>query len=317
MVSVVIPTYAGSRFLGRALDSVFRQSRLPDEVVIVDDASPDDTVTVAETIARNSPVAIRTIRLARNSGGPARPLNVGIDSAHGDVIAVLEQDDVMRPYRIERQLDALASAPDASVIIGRVIRMTANSAGTTPEPPERQFDGIVDLDRDTREIVLLDRDTAFQGLLLVRNFAHSNSNLGFLKGSWQKVGGFNERIRTCSDLEYMFRAAQTGDVAIVNAVVLEYHWRGDSLHRRQPTASSAELTLVRLAAASARPDLAGSRLADLQAETLELIRMALRNGDVLASASLLIRFMRSPSAMTVAAVAARRVCRRRLGRRLR
>ncbi len=71
---------------------------------MVDDASPDNTVAIVELVARESRIPLRVIRLERNSGGPSRPLNVGIEAARGEVIVILEQDDVMRPQRIASQL---------------------------------------------------------------------------------------------------------------------------------------------------------------------------------------------------------------------
>src|SRR6266545_2753154 len=71
-VTVVVPTYNGRAYLPEAIQSVWAQTRLPDELIVVDDASSDRTADVAEELLQASPVPARVIRLPRNSGGPAR-----------------------------------------------------------------------------------------------------------------------------------------------------------------------------------------------------------------------------------------------------
>lgn len=92
-VSVVIPTYNGARFIRDALESVFAQTQLPDEIIVVDDGSTDDTVEVVKQMTKESPHPVRLIKMTHNSGGPAAPINTGIAAAIGEFIAVLDQDD--------------------------------------------------------------------------------------------------------------------------------------------------------------------------------------------------------------------------------
>jgi len=114
-VSVIIPAYKGAPYVGEALASVFAQTTPPQEIIVVDDASPDATAEVVESAARRAPVPVRLIRQAKNSGGPALPINVGIAAASGELITVLDQDDVFLPNRIEEHLRVFAHCPDLSV----------------------------------------------------------------------------------------------------------------------------------------------------------------------------------------------------------
>ena len=92
-VSVVIPTYNASPFIRETLASVFAQTRLPDEVIVVDDCSSDGTAALADSLVATAPVPLRIIRLPKNTGGPAAPTNAGIAEASGDIIATLDHDD--------------------------------------------------------------------------------------------------------------------------------------------------------------------------------------------------------------------------------
>jgi succinoglycan biosynthesis protein ExoO len=117
-VSVVIAAYNAATFLARAVMSALRQTCPPLEVIIVDDASSDDTVAVArELTARDA--RVRVLRLDANQG-PAAARNVGFDSACGQWIAVLDADDAFLPDRLERLL-RIAGAWSADIVADNFI----------------------------------------------------------------------------------------------------------------------------------------------------------------------------------------------------
>ncbi len=118
-VSVVIPTYNGSRFIREALESVFAQTLLPDEIIVVDDASTDGTAELVEQMASESPVPLRVIRLKENSGGPAQPMNVGIECGKCDYVALLDQDDLMDAGKLEHLTGLLNEHPKAGMAFGQ------------------------------------------------------------------------------------------------------------------------------------------------------------------------------------------------------
>jgi glycosyltransferase involved in cell wall biosynthesis len=99
---------------------VLRQTTLPGEILVVDDCSSDRTVAIVTELAGRSSTPIRIIRLEQNRGGPARPINVGVEPAALDLIAVLEQDDHMAPTRVARSAEAADQFPTAGLICGRV-----------------------------------------------------------------------------------------------------------------------------------------------------------------------------------------------------
>ena len=88
-ISVVIPTYNAARFLRETLESVCAQRRLPEEIVVVDDASTDATADTVRQFARGAPLPLHLQVLPKNSGGPSLPTNVGLESAKGEFIAAV------------------------------------------------------------------------------------------------------------------------------------------------------------------------------------------------------------------------------------
>jgi glycosyltransferase involved in cell wall biosynthesis len=96
-ISVIIPYYNGSQSIERALDSVFEQTRLPDEVIIVDDGSRDIESKFLLGIKRANVVKI--YRTA--NAGQAAARNYGVGKANADFISFLDQDDYYLPWHIE------------------------------------------------------------------------------------------------------------------------------------------------------------------------------------------------------------------------
>ncbi len=92
-VSVVIAAYNGARTIEETLASCLDQSHPPAEVIVVDDASTDDTAVRVERLL-SSPIPLRLLRRHRNSGSPPAPYNQGITAATSPVVALLDQDDV-------------------------------------------------------------------------------------------------------------------------------------------------------------------------------------------------------------------------------
>lgn len=105
LVSVIMPVYNSSRFLGSAIDSVLNQTHKNLELLIIDDKSTDNSLAIAEEYAKTDN-RIRVIASQVNQG-VAKARNQGIADAAGDYIALLDSDDVWCHDKLERQLRLL------------------------------------------------------------------------------------------------------------------------------------------------------------------------------------------------------------------
>ncbi len=105
-VSCIVPVFNGERFLAEALDSILLQTRPPDEIIVVDDGSTDDTGRIARGLGQ----AIRYMR--QDNAGPAAARNTGVAIAGGDFMAFLDADDLWLPTKLERQLARFEARPD-------------------------------------------------------------------------------------------------------------------------------------------------------------------------------------------------------------
>ena len=112
-ISVVIPCYKCANTIQRAVDSVAAQTQLPEEVILVDDASGDDTIDILMALQnRYGRNWIRVIELKQN-GGPSVARNTGWEASTQPYIAFLDADDVWHPQKSEIQFEWMQAHPDA------------------------------------------------------------------------------------------------------------------------------------------------------------------------------------------------------------
>ena len=113
LVSVVIPAFRSSGTIARPIDSLLCQTRRPDEILVVDDGSPDD---IASALARFGN-AVTLVR--KPNGGAASARNFGIERARGGWIAFLDADDYWESEKLQRQLDVVAQYPEVNLVAAR------------------------------------------------------------------------------------------------------------------------------------------------------------------------------------------------------
>ena len=98
--SVAMCTYNGARYLSAQLESLATQTRLPDELVICDDGSVDDTVPLVEKFAVSAPFTLR-LEINNVNLGSTKNFEKAIQGCKGDLIALADQDDVWLPRKLE------------------------------------------------------------------------------------------------------------------------------------------------------------------------------------------------------------------------
>jgi len=105
-------TFNGEQHLSQQLESIAAQTRLPDELVIFDDASEDDTLEIADAFAKKSPFPVR-IHVNSQQVGARENFTRALLSCVGDLVFICDQDDVWLPNKIERTCQLFAESPEA------------------------------------------------------------------------------------------------------------------------------------------------------------------------------------------------------------
>jgi len=108
MISLALPTYNGERYLEAQLDSIYAQTLVPDEIVVVDDCSTDGTIGILERY--RDKYGLKYYINQRNLGYN-RNFEKAISLCNGDFIALCDQDDVWLPTKIEKSYKAISVFP--------------------------------------------------------------------------------------------------------------------------------------------------------------------------------------------------------------
>lgn len=206
-VSLIIPLYNSANFIDAALASVAGQTRVPDEVVVVDDASTDDGAERAARWATLLPLTL--LRQPENRGlGLAR--RDGIAASTHDLVTLLDSDDVWLPDHLQLMLDTYRTH-------GGVV-----TADTLWWAPGRQLSAVSG--RRRKRIPPLQAQRLG---ILDHNFVHPISL--FSRAAYDRVGGFSD-LRKMEDWELWMRMIRDGEtVTMAPSPTALYRVHGDSL----------------------------------------------------------------------------------------
>lgn len=197
-VSVIVPTYNRRELLARAIDSILAQTEPVDEIIVVDDGSTDGT---AEMLASRYGERVRHAWQANAGVSAAR--NRGLAMARGTFIALLDSDDLWHPRKNALQLEWLAGHPDHAMVLCDVERVDA--AG--------------------RPLGLLRRrDVIREDGWILRWLVHDPSlvpaSMMMRREVYERIGGFDESLRTAEDLEYHLRIARHFRIGVVEEALV-------------------------------------------------------------------------------------------------
>lgn len=213
--SIIIPTHNRPHLLPRAVESA-RAAGTDVEIIVVDDASIDETALVCRALA-----GIKYIRLERNQG-VAGARNVGILASSSDFIAFLDDDDLRLPGSLDLQTKALAADPEPGFVCGTMLiadqeyRLT----GETSSPGHTSGDVFWQL---------LELDFPVMPLCVV-----------IRKDCFLRVGLFNRRLRGIDDWDILVRIAELYPVMIMKQPVGIYR-RPTPLSGQGSSAQAAQL----------------------------------------------------------------------------
>lgn len=228
-VSVIIAAYNVEAYIARAIRSALEQHEVSLEVIVVDDASSDDTVRV---VSGFSDARVRLIRMPHN-GGPGAARNMAIHHARGDWIAVLDGDDEFLPGRLARCL-ATAREMDAQLVVDNLLIVAEDTGSKRP-----MFQKI---------------QSGVEPVVTLKDYIQGNSNflhghgLGYLKPLFlrrfaeQHPVAYPTDIRIGEDYMFMFELLALGaKCAVEPAVGYAYTARRGSISHRLDKESVARI----------------------------------------------------------------------------
>lgn len=132
-VSVIIPCFRCDATIGRAVASIAGQTQKPAEVLLVDDASGDETWSTLQQLASGYPGWVKVLALAHNQG-PSAARNAGWEAATQPYLAFLDADDSWHPEKIRIQYGFMRDNPDIDISGHRCLWVRADE--TLPQVPD-------------------------------------------------------------------------------------------------------------------------------------------------------------------------------------
>lgn len=185
LVSIIIPVYNGSDYIAEAIDSALNQTYENCEVIVVNDGSTD---VETEKIALAYGDKIRYFY--KSNGGVASALNYGIRQMRGEYFSWLSHDDWYYPYKIQCQIQALKEEKDMTLIVqGEYEFLHMNSGTITPTDFLKSY---------SKEQIT----NSFFSVMQLQ--MHACASL-IHKSHFQRVGLFDEKLRTIQDIDMWFR----------------------------------------------------------------------------------------------------------------
>ncbi len=212
-VSVVVTTFNRHSLIAPTLDSVLAQTHAPLEILVVDDGSTDDTASWIENhYARRE--NLRVIR--QQNAGVAGARNRGLQEVHGEFVAFLDHDDIWHPPKLERQLAALQSAPQAALCWCLWREIEAD--GSERAVGKRLFD-----------------QTFWRGRsgMVFDDFVPTNVLLSasvplIRTEKLRAIGGFDAHTQPSDDWDCWLRLARRYPFVFLNETLLDYAWHDDN-----------------------------------------------------------------------------------------
>jgi glycosyltransferase involved in cell wall biosynthesis len=218
LVSVVMPTYNGARYLREALDSVLQQTYPNIEILLLDDASTDETPAIAAEYEGR----IRYVRQPANLGIYDN-VNAGIVRARGEFIATYHADDVYLPTMVEAQVAYFQAHPEVGAVFCSDIFVDAEG---------REYARIV-LPPPVRGERPLDHATVLNTLLSYKNRFLVCPTAMVRAAVHREIGLYDQKkYRNTADLEMWMRIARRYPIAVLEAHLMKYrHFHGNSSQR--------------------------------------------------------------------------------------
>jgi glycosyltransferase involved in cell wall biosynthesis len=197
--SIVIPTFNRAEMLGDAIRSALEQDHADREIIVVDDGSTDQTAS----IVRGFGATIRYLR--QENQGKAAALNLGISAIQGDVVIVLDDDDIFPQWTLAKHAAALAANPCAAFSYGRYLRFQ----GQAPPANDLLEDGAPVPRGDPRRLIVK----------LMENCFIPNPCWAVRRPAQMSAGPYDVALARSQDYDMALRLARANEGTFIDDIV--------------------------------------------------------------------------------------------------
>jgi|GEM_PF-1359225 len=209
-VSIIVPNYNHAPFLRQRIDSILNQTFQDFELILLDDASTDDSRSILSSYA--SDPRVRLDFNGENSGSAFKQWNKGVRLARGEYIWIAESDDYADPRLLERLVPLLDADPQLTFAYCRSLRVLSDGS----------FGGFAESHMWALDPRRWEADFFAEGREeCARYFALHNpvpnaSAVLFRKAAYEQIGGADESLRLCADWKLWAALALIGRIAYIS-----------------------------------------------------------------------------------------------------
>jgi len=207
-VSVIIPCYNREQYISETIHSVLSQTWPNIELIVVDDGSSDSSRAVLESFGSRLQILEHP---GRTNLGQSAAINMGIQNSSGEYVAILDSDDLFAPDKIEKQVYFLEQNPQFGLVYSNCISIDENGG----ELHKMYFPGH--------------KPPSGPEQVLVECCFNVPSNSLFRRDIYEKVGFFDETLRSAQDHDYAVRIAEITRVGYIDECLWNYRRHGGSI----------------------------------------------------------------------------------------
>lgn len=228
-IAVVMPVYNHAAFVAEAMHSVFAQTRPPDEFIIIDDGSSDDSAAVVRETLRVANCPVRFI--ARENRGAHATLNEAIELAGSAWIQALNSDDALTPDRLLQFEQRVATCAQWGYARVQCVNTHGHAIDSRTHAKAAEIYRVQDGFAAWPSHGLA---------LLTGNASVSTGNLFFAKSLWRALGGFAP-LRYNHDWDFCLRASLHAEPVVLSNVAYCYRLHGHNTINESRDAARAEV----------------------------------------------------------------------------
>lgn len=211
-VSVVIPAYNGGKYLKETIESVLCQTLIPAEIIVVNDGSTDDTEFVALRYG------VKLISQVNKGISAAR--NVGILSSTHDWIALLDQDDIWEPSKMQEQWDLISNHQEIDIAFTDASSIVKGIAQSESRLNKVASYKLVDKSRIAEDMYIFDSASLLDQIKRA-NFLSPSSMLA-RKDVLIQAGLFDEKLERIEDRDFFLRLFKHNMVSVIEKCLIRY-----------------------------------------------------------------------------------------------
>jgi glycosyltransferase involved in cell wall biosynthesis len=240
-VSVVVPSYNHAPYLRRRLRSVLNQTYRDIEVIVLDDASTDQSAAIVGEFTGDG--RLRFFLNAANSGSPFKQWNKGVGLARGEYVWIAESDD----YADERFLERLVGMLESNPSCGMACCESWYVYGEAP-PTTRTNESHQPENGRWREDYVVDGATECAEHLIRCNTMPNASAVVFRRALYQRVGGADESMRLCADWLLWVTLLTSSDLAHVGEPLNYYRCHTAAVRKQNEATATTAAEVYRIIA---------------------------------------------------------------------